>query len=171
VVPITLADCDPPVRSDRLSRGHRLHADPVVIDSAASYGSTLAAAGVQVSGTVEVGQRIEAGGPGWVEGGLRWRRQPSWQRRGWRGRSVEGAAAGGRQGASGRVRRGAVAAFGRPRACRALGAARLDSRVRRAPCLPLPENNGAARWCVRMWLCSRRRGWAVSSNKEIALLQ
>ncbi len=55
---------------------------------------------------------------------------------------------------------------------RALGAARLDSRVRRAPCLPfkdpLPENNGAARWCVRMWLCSRRRGWAVSSNKEIA---
>ena len=48
VVPITLADCDPPVRSDRLSRGHRLHADPVVIDSAASYGSTLAAAGVQV---------------------------------------------------------------------------------------------------------------------------
>ena len=48
VVPITLADCDPPVRSDRLSRGHRLHADPVVIDSATSYGSTLAAADVQV---------------------------------------------------------------------------------------------------------------------------
>jgi glycyl-tRNA synthetase beta chain len=48
VVPITLADCDPPVRSDRLSRGHRLQADPVVIDSAASYGSTLAAADVQV---------------------------------------------------------------------------------------------------------------------------
>jgi glycyl-tRNA synthetase beta chain len=48
VVPITLADCDPPVRSDRLSRGHRLHADSVVIDSAASYGSTLAAASVQV---------------------------------------------------------------------------------------------------------------------------
>jgi glycyl-tRNA synthetase beta chain len=44
VVPITLADCDPPVRSDRLSRGHRLHADPLVIDSAASYGPTLAAA-------------------------------------------------------------------------------------------------------------------------------
>jgi glycyl-tRNA synthetase beta chain len=48
VVPITLADCDPPVRSDRLSRGHRLHADPLVIDSAASYGPTLAAADVQV---------------------------------------------------------------------------------------------------------------------------
>jgi glycyl-tRNA synthetase beta chain len=48
VVPITLADCDPPVRSDRLSRGHRLHADPVVIDSASSYGSSLAAADVQV---------------------------------------------------------------------------------------------------------------------------
>jgi len=48
VVPITLADCDPPVCSDRLSRGHRLHADPLVIDSAASYGPTLAAADVQV---------------------------------------------------------------------------------------------------------------------------
>jgi len=48
VVPITLADCDPPVRSDRLSRGHRLHADPLVIDTAASYGPTLAAADVQV---------------------------------------------------------------------------------------------------------------------------
>jgi glycyl-tRNA synthetase beta chain len=48
VVPITLADCDPPLRSDRLSRGHRLHADPLVIDSAASYGATLAAANVQV---------------------------------------------------------------------------------------------------------------------------
>lgn len=48
VVPITLADCDPPLRSDRLSRGHRLHSEPVVLASAASYGSALAAAGVQV---------------------------------------------------------------------------------------------------------------------------
>jgi len=48
VVPITLADCDPPLHSDRLSRGHRLHADPVVLETAASYGPTLAAAGVQV---------------------------------------------------------------------------------------------------------------------------
>ena len=48
VVPITLADCDPPLHSDRLSRGHRLHSQPVVLASAASYGSALAAAGVQV---------------------------------------------------------------------------------------------------------------------------
>ncbi len=48
VVPITLADCDPPLHSDRLSRGHRLHVDPVVIDTAASYVGALAAADVQV---------------------------------------------------------------------------------------------------------------------------
>jgi len=48
VVPITLADCDPPVCSDRLSRGHRLQADPVVIATAGAYGATLAAAAVQV---------------------------------------------------------------------------------------------------------------------------
>jgi len=48
VVPITLADCDPPLHSDRLSRGHRLHADPVVIDTAMAYVGALAAADVQV---------------------------------------------------------------------------------------------------------------------------
>jgi len=48
VVPITLADCDPPLRSDRLSRGHRLHPAPVVIGSAEAYRPTLAAADVQV---------------------------------------------------------------------------------------------------------------------------
>ena len=48
VVPITLADCDPPLHSDRISRGHRLHADPVVIDTATAYVGTLAATDVQV---------------------------------------------------------------------------------------------------------------------------
>ena len=48
VVPITLADCDPPLHSDRLSRGHRLHTDPVVIATAANYVGALAAAEVQV---------------------------------------------------------------------------------------------------------------------------
>ena len=48
VVPITLADCDPPLHSDRISRGHRLHADPVVIDTATAYVGALAAADVQV---------------------------------------------------------------------------------------------------------------------------
>jgi glycyl-tRNA synthetase beta chain len=47
-VPITLADCDPPLHSDRISRGHRLHADPVVIDTATAYVGALAAADVQV---------------------------------------------------------------------------------------------------------------------------
>ena len=48
VVPITLADCDPPLHSDRISRGHRLHADPVVIDTATAYVGALAVADVQV---------------------------------------------------------------------------------------------------------------------------
>jgi glycyl-tRNA synthetase beta chain len=48
VVPITLADCDPPLHSDRLSRGHRLHPDPVVIQTATTYVGALAAADVQV---------------------------------------------------------------------------------------------------------------------------
>lgn len=48
VIPVELADCDPPIQSGRLSRGHRLWPEPVVIPSAAAYGSTLAAADVLV---------------------------------------------------------------------------------------------------------------------------
>ncbi|MBW4529591.1 MAG: glycine--tRNA ligase subunit beta [Aphanothece saxicola GSE-SYN-MK-01-06B] len=48
VVPVQLTDVDPPLASGRLSRGHRLHQDAVVIPSAAAYASTLAAADVQV---------------------------------------------------------------------------------------------------------------------------
>lgn len=48
VVPVQLPDLDPPLASDRLSRGHRLHAAEVVIPSADRYVPTLAAAAVQV---------------------------------------------------------------------------------------------------------------------------
>ena len=48
VVPVELTDCDPPLRSGRQSRGHRLQADPVEIASAEAYGPTLAAVDVQV---------------------------------------------------------------------------------------------------------------------------
>ena len=48
VIPVSLSDCDPPVHSGRLSRGHRLTPEPVVIPSAAAYGSALAAADVHV---------------------------------------------------------------------------------------------------------------------------
>jgi len=48
VVPIVLADCDPPLRSDRLSRGHRLRPDPLPLASADAYTATLASADVQV---------------------------------------------------------------------------------------------------------------------------
>lgn len=48
LVPVELADCDPPVRSDRLSRGHRLQAEPVAIEEAAMYADTLSAVDVQV---------------------------------------------------------------------------------------------------------------------------
>ena len=48
VVPIELADCDPPVRSDRFSRGHRLRPEPLPIPSAGVYIATLAQADVQV---------------------------------------------------------------------------------------------------------------------------
>ena len=48
VIPVRLPDCDPPIQSGRLSWGHRLQAEPVVIPSAAAYDSTLAAAGVLV---------------------------------------------------------------------------------------------------------------------------
>lgn len=48
VVPIDLADCDPPLCSDRCSRGHRLRPAPLPIASADAYVATLAAADVQV---------------------------------------------------------------------------------------------------------------------------
>lgn len=46
IIPLVLQGCDPPVCSDRLSRGHRLRPEPVPIATAAEYGSTLAAADV-----------------------------------------------------------------------------------------------------------------------------
>lgn len=51
IVPITLADCDPPVRSDRLSRGHRLRPEVLSIATADAYVATLAAADVEVERT------------------------------------------------------------------------------------------------------------------------
>ncbi|MEB3256286.1 MAG: glycine--tRNA ligase subunit beta, partial [Synechococcaceae cyanobacterium] len=48
VLPIHLAECDPPLRSDRLSRGHRLQNEPVAIADAGVYAATLAAHDVQV---------------------------------------------------------------------------------------------------------------------------
>ena len=48
VIPVELASCDPPLRSDRFSRGHRLEPAPVEIANAAVYASTLAAVDVQV---------------------------------------------------------------------------------------------------------------------------
>lgn len=48
VVPLQLEGCDPAIAAGRTSRGHRLMADAVPIRDAASYVSTLAAAGVQV---------------------------------------------------------------------------------------------------------------------------
>ena len=48
VVPVELGGCDPPLRSDRFSRGHRLEPAPVEIANAAVYAPTLAAVDVQV---------------------------------------------------------------------------------------------------------------------------
>ena len=49
LVPVEMAEADPPVRSGRTSRGHRLHGDdPVVIPSAEQYPACLEAAGVIV---------------------------------------------------------------------------------------------------------------------------
>jgi glycyl-tRNA synthetase beta chain len=48
VVPVELSECDPPVRSDRLSRGHRLQSGTVSIADAGVYAATLAAHDVQV---------------------------------------------------------------------------------------------------------------------------
>jgi glycyl-tRNA synthetase beta chain len=49
LVPLTLAECDPPLRSDRLSRGHRLGGQQVSLSSADAYAVTLAAADVVVA--------------------------------------------------------------------------------------------------------------------------
>ena len=49
VIPVEQTGSDPVVRSDRFSRGHRLHGDqPVEIKDAAGYAEALAAHGVQV---------------------------------------------------------------------------------------------------------------------------
>ena len=48
VVPVELNECDPPLRSGRLSRGHRLQGDTVSIADAGVYAATLAAHDVQV---------------------------------------------------------------------------------------------------------------------------
>ncbi|MEB3308376.1 MAG: glycine--tRNA ligase subunit beta [Cyanobacteriota bacterium] len=48
VIPVTLEGCDPPVRSGRRSRGHRLVQDDVEIRTAQDYQQSLAVAGVQV---------------------------------------------------------------------------------------------------------------------------
>lgn len=52
VVPVELSECDPPVRSDRLSRGHRLQSGTVSIADAGVYAATLAAHDVQVDRTI-----------------------------------------------------------------------------------------------------------------------
>ena len=52
VIPVEQTGSDPVVRSDRFSRGHRLHGDqPVEIKDASSYAEALAAQGVQVDRT------------------------------------------------------------------------------------------------------------------------
>lgn len=48
LVPVELPECDPPVSSGRLSRGHRLQAEPVAIEEATMYADTLSAVDVQV---------------------------------------------------------------------------------------------------------------------------
>ncbi len=51
VVPLALEECDPPLVSGRLSRGHRLQGEPVEIPSAEAYVSTLAGVDVEVERT------------------------------------------------------------------------------------------------------------------------
>jgi glycyl-tRNA synthetase beta chain len=48
IIPVVLAECDPPIRSDRLTRGHRLRPEVVSIPAAGSYSDVLEAADVQV---------------------------------------------------------------------------------------------------------------------------
>jgi glycyl-tRNA synthetase beta chain len=47
-LPVRLDTCDPVITAGRRSRGHRLSMAPVVIETAGTYGTALAAAGVQV---------------------------------------------------------------------------------------------------------------------------
>ena len=48
VLPVALADADPPVQAGRVSRGHRLGTPELPLATAAAYGEALAAAGVTV---------------------------------------------------------------------------------------------------------------------------
>jgi glycyl-tRNA synthetase beta chain len=48
VVPLHLEECDPPLSSDRTSRGHRLHGEQLPIPTAKAYAETLRDAGVLV---------------------------------------------------------------------------------------------------------------------------
>jgi len=48
LVPLSLAECDPPLRSDRLSRAHRLAGPALTISHANAYASTLEQAAVLV---------------------------------------------------------------------------------------------------------------------------
>ncbi len=64
LVPVELPDCDPPLRSGRLSRGHRLRAEFLTINDATSYASQLAAADVQVDREARgrwIREQLEAG--------------------------------------------------------------------------------------------------------------
>jgi glycyl-tRNA synthetase beta chain len=55
VVPVVLHDCDPPLRSHRFSRGHRLQDGPLEIANAGVYAATLAAHDVQVEREIRAG--------------------------------------------------------------------------------------------------------------------
>jgi len=64
VIPLVLPDCDPPIHSGRLSRGHRLSSEPVEIPSAEAYSRCLAAVDVQVDRSARASQiraQLEAG--------------------------------------------------------------------------------------------------------------
>ena len=64
LVPVELSECDPPLRSGRLSRGHRLRAASITIRDADSYGEQLAAADVQVDREARgrwIREQLEAG--------------------------------------------------------------------------------------------------------------
>jgi glycyl-tRNA synthetase beta chain len=51
LIPVELADCDPPIQSGRHSRGHRLKPEPIVIHTASAYGRSLQAVAVVVDRT------------------------------------------------------------------------------------------------------------------------
>lgn len=52
IIPVMLSECDPPIASGRLTRGHRQRPEAVSIPSADSYGAILEAADVQVDRSV-----------------------------------------------------------------------------------------------------------------------